>query len=55
MGIQKAIVAIIGGAVIIINEIWGVDLGITDMQLSSAVTMGASVLTALGVYGFTNK
>ncbi len=52
--IAKAIVAIVGGGLIIAKEIWGVDVGIEEGTISQFVTSGLAVATAIGVYRFRN-
>ena len=55
MGVQKAIVAVIGGAIVILNSIWGIDAGIDPATLGPIVNSVAAVLAALGVWAIPNK
>lgn len=51
MGMQKAIAAVIGGLVVILNSV-----GVVDFQVSpELVNSAAAVLTALAVYFVPNS
>ncbi len=53
--VAKAIVAVIGGGLIIAKEIWGVDVGIEEGTISQLVTSLLAIATAFGVYQVANK
>ena len=52
--IVKAIVAVIGGGLIIAKEVWGVDVGIEEGTISQLVTSALAIATAIAVYRLPN-
>lgn len=54
MGLQKALVALFGGAVIIANELGGASIGM-DAATGTWINSLAAVLTPVLVYTLKNK
>ena len=55
MGIQKAIAAFIGGGAIILNELFGAQIGIAEGNAQSIANGLVAILTVAGVYTVSNK
>ena len=50
---RKAIVAVLGFAVIVVNEFAGLAIGLDEVQ--EIITVGTALGTAVGVWGFRNE
>lgn len=55
MGVQKAIVAVVGGGVVLLNELFGVNVGIDPATVGPWINGVAGVLTPLLVWFTANK
>ena len=50
---RKAVVAVIGLAVVALNEFLGADIGLSEVE--EIITVGTALGTAVGVWGVRNE
>lgn len=55
MGIQKAIVSFIGGALFLLNYFFQINIGIDEATLQTIVAVILPILTTWGVWQVENK